>query len=309
MSAFEPCAAVAFETLGPPRTNDRPMDAPQQPATEPPVPAAEPLPAGALCSGCTYDLVGRAPGERCPECGLDVAASWPVWDLRACHRGYVEHVAEEFRMLHWAALTAWVVLAATLAASLAGAMEGRVGGIVAVAIGVGMVAMGAVVVLPLVVWYAQRSLRAHPNARAAPGAAERRRLRWALRFGEAGLLGVLLWVPVAAFGGGDDLAPLLFAGAAVATVGLAWASFEAMRYANHTIGRAGKAATSGGFIVAWGFTLAALGLALAATLAFALDQALRGAAIAGGLLAPATVVALRCGRVVAVADAIAARRA
>ncbi len=284
------------------------MDAPEHPAPAPKLPATEPLPAWMRCAGCGYELAGLPGGGVCPECGLAVAASWPVWDLRACHRGYVEHVAEEFRMVHWAALTAWVVLAATLAASVAGAMEGRVGGIVAVATGAGMVAMGAVVVLPLMVWYAQRSLRAHPNARLAPGAAERRRLRWALRLGQTGLLGVLLWVPAAAFGGGDVLMALLLAGAALAAVGLAWASFEAMRYANHTLGRAGRAATSAGFIAAWGFTLAALGLALIATLAFALDQAWRGAAIAAGLLAPATVVALRCGRVVAVADAIAARR-
>lgn len=67
-------------------------------------PAAERLPAGVLCYACKYDLVGRAPGEPCPECGLDVAASWPVEDLRACHRVYVEHVRQELGALQDAAI-------------------------------------------------------------------------------------------------------------------------------------------------------------------------------------------------------------
>lgn len=292
------------------------MEAANQPTPEPRADAAEPVsptaerpPAGAACCQCAYELAGLAPGGVCPECGLDISASWPATDLRQCHRVYVEHLAEEFRMLHWAALAGWVVLAATLAAAVGGALAEMADGLWMVAMGAGMVAMGAVVVLPLMVWYARRSLRAHPSTRMTPGASERRRLRRALLLGQVGLLAVLLWMALGFFGGGDGLRAPLLASTTVATVGLAWASFEAVRYANHTLDRAGKSATSGAIHAAWGFALAVLALALAASLAFTLDDSWRIAAITGGQLAPATVVALRCGRVVAVAEAIVARRA
>lgn len=80
-------------------------------------PAAEPLGAGVLCYQCTYDLVGRVPGEPCPECGLDVAASWPAWDLRACHRVCVDQAYGEL-------LGVRVVLTCVLVASGAGALAG-----------------------------------------------------------------------------------------------------------------------------------------------------------------------------------------
>ncbi len=61
------------------------MDEARQPVTDHEAVAAEPLPAGVPCYRCRYDLIGRVPGEPCPECGLDVAASWPVWDLHKCN--------------------------------------------------------------------------------------------------------------------------------------------------------------------------------------------------------------------------------
>ena len=104
--------------------NHRAMDAPADstpkpaaPAAEASNPAAERLPEGALCYRCRYDLVGRAPGQPCPECGLDVAASWPVWDLRQCHPQCVDQAYSEL-------LGVRSVLACVLVGAGAGALAG-----------------------------------------------------------------------------------------------------------------------------------------------------------------------------------------
>ncbi len=66
------------------------MDAPNDAAPPPPIPTAEPLPAWMRCVACGYDLAGLSPGGVCPECGIQIPASWPEWDLRDCDRAHVQ---------------------------------------------------------------------------------------------------------------------------------------------------------------------------------------------------------------------------
>lgn len=95
------------------------MEPPEHADGQPTNPAAERLPAGSACIGCRYDLAGLTPENACPECGLNVAASWPVWDLGACHRAYVDHVRAELGGLGWAsALAAFVALGFAVAVAL-----------------------------------------------------------------------------------------------------------------------------------------------------------------------------------------------
>ena len=107
----------ATPAIRPARAKDAAMQADDQPAPEPKAPASERLPAGVSCYGCRYDLVGRVPGEPCPECGLDVAASWPVWDLGACHPQCVDQAYSEL-------LGVRSVLACVLVGAGAGALAG-----------------------------------------------------------------------------------------------------------------------------------------------------------------------------------------
>lgn len=149
---------------------------PESPAAERPNPAAEllnpvaeRLPAGVACYRCGYDLVGLAPGERCPECGLDAAASWPVWDVRACHRAYVEHLCAEAVLARRAA----VLLAAAMGLLLA-----AVAAQVFAAIGIGRA--WAAIMLPIIAgvtllfWAVllvqlDRTVRRRPPLRAGEG--------------------------------------------------------------------------------------------------------------------------------------------
>ena len=264
----------------------------------------ESLPAGVLCVRCAYDLGGLSPDGVCPECGLDARASWPVWDLRACHRVYVEHLAEEFRMLHWVALASWVVLMATLVACLGALLAPRVGGLSGVAVVSWLASVCVLVVLPLLVWYARRSLRAHANTGRSPGAANRRRLRLALLVGQVGLVLVLLSMGLGLVMVGVPQSVLL-ASTCIASIGLACASFEAWGYAGLTRQRAGVASGRRGLLIAWAIALVAGAVSMAATILLDIEPALRIAAIVGPQLAPATMITLRCGRVLSVVESIA----
>ncbi len=97
------------ERLGPARANDRAMDAPDQLPPAPPLPPAERLPAGARCDRCRYDLVGLAPGEPCPECGLAAPARWPVWDLAAGDAAIVRGLRARVSAIGW--IAGWLAFA------------------------------------------------------------------------------------------------------------------------------------------------------------------------------------------------------
>lgn len=153
------------------------MDTRKHPATEHEAVAAAPLPAGVLCYQCTYDLGGLAASGVCPECGLEIAASWPSWDLRACHRSYVEHTHREMLKLGGAAAGlaliggGLAVLALVWGMSIGEEVQRWV-----------LAAIGVEVILTFsasfnfLVKFGEASL-AHPGGDHAPGTAVRRRIR------------------------------------------------------------------------------------------------------------------------------------
>ncbi len=85
------------------RANDPPMTAREDSD-------ARPLPSPTWCYRCGYNLAGLRPEGVCPECGLEVAASWPVWDLTRCHRAYRDQVRAELWWIGWSAVLAGIVV-------------------------------------------------------------------------------------------------------------------------------------------------------------------------------------------------------
>lgn len=216
------------------------MDALEETMPEPMAGPAEPLPARVLCYQCQYDLVGRVPGEPCPECGLDVAASWPVWDLRACHPLYVWHLRGELLRIGAAALIAcatliWLAMAAFV---FGGPLLGDAAFVLvfvtgAIGFGFGLFFLPAV-------GFAERCLRRHPNPLRTPGAGLRRAMRWSMLVWGIGWLG--LGVPgllLADAGVGSGLG--LFVAGTMISAG-AWSMLFALAlmYAGSMLDRAGQ---------------------------------------------------------------------
>lgn len=267
---------------------------------------AQPLPDGLVCATCRYDLTGLPRGGVCPECGTKTLESSPVWALAACDDGYVDHVRDEFVMLNWAAQACWAVLASILVASIS-AKFGSGGGAAIVGIGVTFVAVLAVVLLPLLVFYAMHAVDKHPNSRVAPGSTSRRRLRSALVVAEIGLGLALFWLFVAFFIGGDVGPAFVLATVVLVGGGLGWASIEAMAYGRLTLERAGIAGVGSGLLTGWGFALAVLSVVAVGRVFMGIDAPTALAAISGALLGPATVLSMRCARVAAVVGRVAER--
>lgn len=267
------------------------------------------IPAGVACAGCGYELAGLPRGGVCPECGLDVPASWPVWDLRRCAKPYVEHVQDELRMLNWATMAAWVVLASAAVAGLGAALEPHGGAVAATAMFLGLLAIAGLVPLPVLVLYAWQALRRHANDARSPGAALRRRLRWGAGIGMAGLVMALLFI-AAGFLTGQSPGPAYVATTAILAVGgLGWASIEAMAYAGAILGRAGMPGVGRGLLPGWGFALAVLAVVAAGSMFVDLGRPLALVACSAALLGPATALAVRLGRARAVVDALLGRMA
>lgn len=264
------------------------------------------IPSGVACAGCGYDLAGLPRGGVCPECGLDVPASWPVWDLRQCAKPYVEHVHDEMRMLHWATLTAWMVLSTAAISGIDAAVGWRGGNAVVIAMVFGLVSILGLVPLSLFVAYAWSSLGRHPNGGRSPGAAERRRLRWSAGIGATGLVMAIAFIATA-FATGDHLGQAYVATTtALSLGGLGWASVEAMGYAQLTLRRAGARTGRHGLLLGWGFALIVLAIVTTGWIFVDLGRPLLLAAASGALLGPATALAVRVARAMAVVDVMAA---
>jgi hypothetical protein len=202
--------------------------------------APGPLPSPAWCYGCGYNLAGLAPEGVCPECGLAIAASWPVWDLRACHEVYVRHVRGELWWMRWAAALAGLsALAAALAVG-ADALAGRWNG-------AGDAGTLALVVAVLALLAAtgplgafERRWRRHPE----PG---KRMAGPPRRLARVGWGAVAVGVGLFALPGGflAGLAPraglaLGLVGLVIIAAGAGAVTFAAMRYGRLVLERAGR---------------------------------------------------------------------
>lgn len=207
------------------------MDAPGQHA-------ATPLPPAALCYRCQYDLVGRVPGEPCPECGLDAAASWPPRALDHCHAVFLEHLGGEVNRVLGAAVTGVV-------ASLCGAAGAVVAGLPTRSDWKAATAFALIAASSMLVFFALgnlahlgRLLRSHPNRDATPGAGVRRRLMYStwgamggvVLLGFLGFVAAAVWLPLGGL--------VALAGTIAAFVGTAFAWIHAMDYTAHVLGRA-----------------------------------------------------------------------
>jgi hypothetical protein len=217
------------------RANHRPMDAPARTA-------AQPLPAHSACIRCAYDLAGLSPDGNYPECGLAVAASWPAWDLTACHRVYVEHVRAEVRSLGWAAVLACLV---AMGFALALRLEPWANRSVpasdaqAVAATVAVVAL-IVMAIPLVRF--DRQWRAHPERGKAMARGPRRASNIGLWVMAIGMVAMLLPGGFIAQFAPALGTPVASAGAAVMLAGGAACYVAMMGYAHLALERGGRKA-------------------------------------------------------------------
>ncbi|MEQ9096527.1 MAG: hypothetical protein RIE32_09715 [Phycisphaerales bacterium] len=272
-------------------------------------PDAEPLGAGVLCYQCTYDLAGLDAGGVCPECGLAIAASWPAWDLRACHRAYVERVRGELGAIRhvagcWGILAlsgAIVAWAQTMPGPWGmGEQVGAVGALVVFGSSIGMLASCAGL---------ERRLRRDPNRAVLPGAATRKAVLVGAALLGAGTLAAVLVAPLASVAS-EDLG-LLFAivGATAWLSGGLIVHVYVLAYALQTLGRAGVRARRAMLEEAPG-VLPLAGLALVPFAAFSVVHwAWVVAATLLGVALAAGGVALRCGRAQRVLDGLIAKPA
>ena len=272
-------------------------------------PAAERLPAGALCYECRYDLVGRAPGEPCPECGLDVAASWPVEDLRACHRVYVEHVRTELGALQDAAILLGLGMACGGFVLWQVGLPERVGPGALVA---GVVAIAAILLVGLGMGGSSKLLRLfrkHARSDVALGAPQRQGMRSSSRAIDVGLF-VAIAAAIAASAVGTALAMgLLTVVVVLLLAGVGTMYVQGLTYAALALKRAGVATRRAmieeapgllPFAAVFLLPLAAMGVM---PWAWVVAWAMLGVALgAGGL-------ALRCGRARRVLKGLAAQAA
>jgi hypothetical protein len=211
------------------------MDAPEHPAAEPGTPAAERssppaerLPAGVPCYQCAYELAGLAPEGVCPECGLAIAASWPEWDLRACHRLCVEHVGRELAALQRVGLGLLIATVGGIPAAAAVLVDAHgVDATVLLMVGLPGVVVGLILV-PMFLMLAGRTMRRRPDAaglREGDGWAAERLTRSRVRTGGWLLaIGLATALPLSALAGlvGYGLAMLVgVAGVLMVSAGMA----------------------------------------------------------------------------------------
>lgn len=216
------------------------MDAPaHKPA--PPIAdgAAMPLAAGVLCYRCGYDLVDRVPGEPCPECGVDVAASWPPYALGDCHAVFLEHLGGEVGRLLGAASMGALGAAFAAGGACVGGLPTRadwkamvVFALLAAAIIAGGGALGNLI-------RTASELRRHPNRAQTPGAATRRVLFEGVLLIAAGLF-ITLTLGVMSVGVAVQFGAIVAAiGAIIVCTGLVMVYVNALDYTAQALDRAG----------------------------------------------------------------------
>ncbi|MEQ9097042.1 MAG: hypothetical protein RIE32_12350 [Phycisphaerales bacterium] len=276
--------------------DDHPVPEPRADACGPGVAASRPDASPAWCYGCGYSLAGLPAAGVCPECGLDVAASRPAWDLRKCHPLYVRHVRAE---LGWIGRTALLIGAAAACAAAVAATEVaspsaddlRDAGTVALVLSIVLVLAAAG---PLGAF--ERRWRRHPGAGRRYASGPRRTSRVGLMIIAAGVgLGVLPGVTagIVAPGPGVLLAGL---GALAATIGCAAFYVAGAAYARLVLARAGAPVPPRWREVAWSI-LPAIGLIPAVRALSSADAIWWAIGTSGlGVVASMGLLAWRCHR-------------
>lgn len=205
-----------------------------------------PLPEGVLCYQCQYNLVGRVRGEVCPECGLDAAASWPVWDLSRCHRVYLEHVEKEVKyLLGWSTSLASATLLVALASALATVPWKRWQGDLQVnlAIMLYLVSFVSIILALKESSLLAKKLRTHPNRDRAPGGSFATSLSYGAMVSAGGFA---ILYPIGLIVAGLVFTNTVSIGIVLATIGLAlWliglvvVSLAGLAYVGQVLVRAG----------------------------------------------------------------------
>lgn len=299
------CGAQATTRTTPPNApaaNDDAMDVPTHADSDGPVPA------GALCARCRYELAGLEPTGVCPECGLDVATSWPAWDLRRGEPEGVEDLRAEVSVL--LVLAAMVGVQASVAA-VAAVIEllpvrANVRGDASAGVGVvfAIVTLGVLYVLTGVL----RVVR--PNARGpvAHGNPARRAIVMGTIMAGAGMVATLVAGPVFSMFFAGVSVPLLVVAVAAWLLGLLILYGGASTHAQQTLQRAGVAERRTLLEEAPGL-LPVAGIALVPIAAIGLvPWPAVWAAVLVGVALGQTALVLRCWRAQRALDGLAAPR-
>lgn len=156
------------------------------------------LPDGALCYGCGYKLVGRTLDEKCPECGMDVAPSWPVTKQAAGHPIHLKQLRLELLWLNALAFLAMISNISLAASAIVHVITRNAPAWQSASftfLAVGLMGWCAVYVPLLMVSIAR--VRKHPNCLQMPGAW----FRWHMYVGSSlaaiGFLACLVPAPIA----------------------------------------------------------------------------------------------------------------
>lgn len=270
--------------------------------------ADDPVPAGALCARCRYELAGLATTGVCPECGLDVQKSWPAWDLRRSEPEGIEDLRAEVSVL--LVLAAMIGVQASIAAATAVIellqVRQPVGSdaVASLALVLGLVTLGVLYVLTSVV----RVARSNGRERTAHGDPARRAILVGATLAGLGMLATLAALAVLMYFHGVLAAAAGIAALSAWLLGLLILYGGGSTHAQQTLERAGVAERRALLEEAPGLLpIAGVALVPIAALGLMPWSAVMAVVLIGITLAQASLV-LRCWRAQRALDGLATLR-